>query len=164
MRKDILKYGEVVTDKVNENAKIDDIIEKYGNNPKEYIDDILELMRNKKISIGDIPKVKQTKELLIKYLDMPEIDYNVQIKWISKRVLDEDVWKKLVPLCSVADYDKIPSQYLTEECYLKIANSLIVEYEIHLIPADSITEEILLEALASSFECLSNTKLDKKIF
>ncbi len=69
MRKDILKYGKVVTDRVNENAKIDDIIEKYGNNPNEYIDDILELMRNKKLSIGDIPKAKQTKELLIKYLD-----------------------------------------------------------------------------------------------
>ncbi len=99
------------------------------------------------------------------YLDMPEIDYYVRVKWISKRVLDEDVWKKLVPLCMVTDYDKIPPQYLNEECYLKIAKSeYSAKYDLHLIPAEKITEEILIEALASSFECLSNSKLDKKIF
>ncbi len=61
MRKDILKYGQVVTDEVNENSRIDDIIDGFGNNPEEYMDDILELMRNKTIYICDIPKQNRQK-------------------------------------------------------------------------------------------------------
>ena len=137
-------------------------IDKYVINPEKELDNILKLMQDNTITIANIPKAKQTKKLLLSYLEMPETTY-VRVKWISKKLLDDEVWSKLTPKCH--DYDEIPPQFLNEKSYLAIAKSFYyAKYKLHLIPSEKMTEELLLEALVVSFDCLKNPKLDKSIF
>lgn len=80
-------------------------IDEFILDPSEGMDKILYFLKEKSINFKAIPKAKQTKELLMAYLDMPEITY-VRTKWISKKLLDDEVWKKLASKC--IDYENIP--------------------------------------------------------
>lgn len=87
---------------------------------KESYERILLFLRDGSIRLDEIPKAKQTKELLLTYLDMPEIT-RVRPKWISKKLLDDEVWKKVAPKC--IDYEDIPTEYLTEKHFNEIVRS-----------------------------------------
>lgn len=121
------------------NLKIEKIIDEYVKNPKEGMDAVLQLLREKVIKFKSIPKSKQTRELLLAYLSMPETTC-VRVNWISKKILDDEVWKLLAPRCK--DYKDIPAEYLNEKHYYEIARSdYYASYYLHLIPADNMTKE-----------------------
>lgn len=141
---------------------IEKTLDEYVKNPEGGMDAVLQMLREKIIDFKAIPKAKQTRELLLAYLLMPEITY-VRAKWISKKLLDDEVWKLLAPLCK--DYEDIPVEYLTEKEYYEIARSdYYASYCLHLIPLEKMTKSILIEALATTFTCLQNHKLNKIIF
>lgn len=136
-------------------------IDDYISNPESGINNVICFLRDKKISFKDIPKAKQTRELLIAYLDMPEITF-VRAKWISKKLLDDETWRKIAAKCK--DYEDIPTKYLTEANYYDIVKSeYYAVYKLNLIPAKKMTEELLIEALATSFDCLHHSELNKSI-
>lgn len=143
-------------------SRIEKTIDEYVKDPEEGMDAVLQMLREKVIDFRSIPKAKQTKELILAYLSMPEVTY-VRAKWISKKLLDDEVWRLLAPLCK--DYEDIPAEYLTEKDYYEITQSnYYASYCLHLIPADKMTKELLIEALVTTFACIQNCKLDKTIF
>ena len=83
-------------------------IDEFILNPIKGMDKVLYFLRDKSIDFQAIPKAKQTRELLMAYLDMPEIT-DVRVKWISKKLLDDELWRKLALKCR--DYEDIPPQY-----------------------------------------------------
>ena len=137
-------------------------IDEYIINPIEGTEKLLYFLQDRTISFNNIPKAKQTKELLMVYLDMPEVTY-VRTKWISKKLFDDEVWRKLAPKCH--DYEDIPQRYLTEDHYYSIVRSeYYATYNLHLIPAESMTEELMVEALATTFDCLRYSELNSVLF
>lgn len=137
-------------------------IDQYNSDPDSGIKDLLRFLRDGTIDLSSIPKAKQTKELVLAYLDMPEVKH-ARATWISKKLLDDEVWAKLAPKCT--DYKDFPPQYLDEKHCMAIAQSeYYATYNLHLIPPEKLTERILLEALVTSFNCLQNPKLDPSIF
>lgn len=129
---------------------------------EENLQNLLNYMKEGSICIDQIPKSKQTKDLVLRYLEIPEVTH-VRVKWISKKLFDDELWRKISAKCT--DFEDIPQKYLTKRHFKEIACSEYYScYYLHLIPLKNMTEKLLLEALVISFACLRNSKLDNEIF